>query len=298
MINFIRWQKLTLGLSAIAVALALIAFAVWRVVPGIDFTGGALLQIRFSGERPAAATIEKAILAQGIPEARVQPSGDSEAFLRLSPLTNEAKDALLASLSGAYGGVEEQSFSSVGPTMGGELQRKAIMAVAAVLLGIILYITWAFRRVSAGPVPAWFYGLGAIIALMHDILIPLGFYAVLGKVAGVEVDTLFVTALLTILGFSVHDTIVVYDRVRENLRKYSGESFSSIVNISLNETLIRSINTSLTALLVLIALFLFGGESIHYFVLVLALGIAVGTYSSIFVAGPLLVLWARHKGRA
>ncbi|MFA6512112.1 MAG: protein translocase subunit SecF [Patescibacteria group bacterium] len=298
MIDFIRWQKFTLGFSASLVLLAILALIIWGITPGIDFTGGSLLHIRFLDERPDVGILEQVIIAQDITEVRVQPSGDNDVFIRLTSLSNNEKEILIESLRESYGQIDEKSFSSIGSTIGGELQKKALIAIGAVLTGIILYITWAFRKVSAGPVPAWFYGVGAIIALIHDILIPLGLYAVLGAYIGLEADTLFITALLTILGFSVHDTIVVYDRVRENLRKYGNETFSSVMNISLNETLIRSINTSLTALLVLGALFLFGGESIRYFVLVLGIGIAVGTYSSIYIAGPLLVIWARRKGTA
>lgn len=296
MFNFIKHQKIFLGLSGVLVVLAILALLVWGIPTGIDFTGGSLLHVRFEGNRPGAAETEEALRPLEIPEVRVQPAGEQDAFLRMSPLTNDERDAVLASLREQYGEVQEESFSSIGPTIGRELQRKAVIAIIAVIVGIILYITWAFRKVSAGPVPAWFYGVGAILALMHDILIPLGLYAVLGKYVGVEADTLFVTALLTILGFSVHDTIVVYDRIRENLRMRSGETFARVVNFSLNETLIRSINTSITTLLVLLALFMFGGESIRYFVLTLSIGIAIGTYSSMFVAGPLLVYYAKYRG--
>ncbi|OGY91532.1 MAG: protein-export membrane protein SecF [Candidatus Komeilibacteria bacterium RIFCSPLOWO2_02_FULL_48_11] len=200
-------------------------------------------------------------------------------------------DASPASESGSNETVVEDSFESIGPTIGNELKQRSVYAVLAVLAAIIIYIAWAFRKVSQ-PVASWKYGLAAVIALTHDVLIPIGIFAVLGKFLGVEVDILFVTALLTILGFSVHDTIVVFDRIRENLAhsRHRG-TFEEIVNISVNETVRRSINTSLTALLALLAIFLFGGESIKYFVLALMLGIIFGTYSSIFIASPLLVVW-------
>jgi preprotein translocase subunit SecF len=295
MIEFVKRQGIFLTLSGIVVGIAVALMILWGITLGIDFTGGSLMQIRFSEAPPAPADIQQLLDVQ-VAEVRAQPLGEDAVFLRMSPLSNDEREQVLTALRDAYGEVEEESFSSIGPTIGKELQQRALLAIVVVILGIILYITWAFRRVSAGPVPAWAFGVGAIVALIHDIMIPLGLYAVLGKFFGVEADTLFVTALLTILGFSVHDTIVVYDRIRENLRTYSGEPFSRIVNHALNETILRSVNTSLTTLLVLAALFIFGGESVRYFVLTLGIGIAVGTYSSIFIAGPLLVLWARRKG--
>lgn len=296
MFNFLRIQRVTIGISACGVVISIALLLVWGIQPGIDFTGGTFMELTFEGERPAVGIIEEKVLATGIAEVRVQPSNDRGAFIRTPTLSNEQREHILSTLQESFGTVREESYSSIGPTIGVEVQRKALTAIIAVLLGIIVYITWAFRKVSGGPVPSWFYGLGAIVALIHDILIPIGVIVLLGKFSGVEADTLFVTALLTILGFSVHDTIVVYDRVRENLRRFARESFANIVNISMNETIVRSINTSMTALIVLLALLFFGGESIRNFVLILSIGIGVGTYSSIFVAGPLLVWYAKRKG--
>jgi len=193
--------------------------------------------------------------------------------------------------------VAEDSFESIGPTIGNELKRRSIYAVLSVLAAIILYIAWAFRKVSQ-PVASWKYGLAAVVALTHDVFIPVGIFTVLGRYFGVEIDILFVTAILTILGFSVHDTIVVFDRIRENLAhsRHRG-TFEEIVNISVNETIRRSINTSLTAFLALLSIYLFGGESIKYFVLALMLGIIFGTYSSIFIASPILVVWNNWSRR-
>ncbi|MBI4122548.1 MAG: protein translocase subunit SecF [Parcubacteria group bacterium] len=193
--------------------------------------------------------------------------------------------------------VAEDRFESIGPTIGKELREKSVEAMIAVLIAIILYIAWAFRKVSE-PVSSWKYGITAIIALAHDVMIPVGVFAVLGRVLGVEVDILFVTALLTILGYSVNDTIVVFDRTRENLAKsrHHGD-FEEIVNVSVNETVTRSINTAFTTLLVLLAVFFFGGESIKYFILTLMVGVVAGTYSSIFLASPLLVEWEHWSRR-
>ncbi|HLD27489.1 MAG TPA: protein translocase subunit SecF, partial [Patescibacteria group bacterium] len=188
----------------------------------------------------------------------------------------------------------ELRFDSIGPTIGNELKRKSFYAIIVVLLAIILYIAYAFRKVSK-PVESYKYGAAAIIALIHDLLIIIGVFAVLGHFLNVQIDSYFVTALLTILGFSVHDTIVTFDRTRENLKRHQDKTFEEVVNLSVNETIIRSLNTSLTTVFVLLAIFLFGGETIRYFVLALALGLIVGTYSSIFLASPLLMIWYRLK---
>ncbi len=189
--------------------------------------------------------------------------------------------------------VSELRFESIGPTIGQELKNKAITAILAVLVAIVLYIAWAFRKVSE-PVSSWKYGIIAIVALAHDVIIPTGIFAVLGRIYGIEIDILFVTALLTILGYSVNDTIVVFDKTRENLaRDHRKHNFDWIVDKSINETLRRSLFTSLTTFLVLLAIYLFGGDSIKNFVLTLMIGIIAGTYSSIFLASPLLVAWER-----
>jgi len=185
---------------------------------------------------------------------------------------------------------EERRFSSIGPTIGAELKQKSIKAIIIVLLGISLYIAWAFRKVSQ-PISSWRYGVVTLIALFHDLIIPIGLFVYLGRFYGVEVGANFIVALLVILGFSVHDTIVVFDRIRENLKRYSQLSFMPLVSQSIRETIIRSLNTSLTVLLTLAALYVFGGESLKYFVLALMVGIFSGTYSSIFIAAPLLVTW-------
>jgi len=188
----------------------------------------------------------------------------------------------------------ELRFDSIGPTLGQELKHKALLSVFIVLLAIIFYIAYAFRKVSK-PVESWKYGLSAIIALTHDIFIITGIYVILGHYFNFQADALFVTALLTILGFSVHDTIVTFDRIRENLYRHQEETFFNVINRSVNETIVRSLNTSLTTFFVLFAIFLFGGESIKNFVLILMLGIIIGTYSSIFIASPLLIIFYRLK---
>lgn len=189
---------------------------------------------------------------------------------------------------------EELRFDSIGPTIGKELQNKAILAIIIVSLAIIIYIAYAFRKVSY-PVESWKYGVSAVLALIHDILIVTGLFSVLGHYFNYQVDSLFVTALLTILGFSVHDTIVTFDRTRENLRHQQDKTFENIVNLSVNQTIIRSINTSLTTFFVLFSVYLFGGVTIKHFILALMFGIIIGTYSSIFIASPLLLMFYKLK---
>jgi len=189
--------------------------------------------------------------------------------------------------------IEELRFDSVGPSIGQELKRKSLYAIIAVLLAIVFYIAWVFRKVSK-PVASWKYGLTAIFALFHDVMIVLGIFAVLGRFASMEINTAFVAAVLTVLGYSVNDTIVVFDRVRENLPR-SDEDFEGTVNTSVNQTLTRSVNTSLTTLLILLSIFFFGGLTIRSFILALTIGVFIGTYSSIFLASPILVVWEKFK---
>ena len=192
--------------------------------------------------------------------------------------------------------MKELRFDTIGPTIGRELKQKSLTAIAIAVIAILCYIAFAFRKVSY-KISSWVYAGAAIIALAHDILIPTGVFAVLGHFYGVEIDVLFVSALLTVLGFSIHDTIVVFDRVRENLLRYPSLAFDAVVERSIKETIARSINTSLTTVLVLVAVFFFGGSTVKYFSLALILGISFGTYSSIFVASPLLVTWMTWKQR-
>ncbi len=217
-------------------------------------------------------------------------------IIQTQALDKDQHDQLLTAIQKQAGDFTETHYDSIGPVIGKELQKNAFWQLLFVSLGIIIYIGYAFRKV-AKPVTSWRFGGAALIALFHDLLFVLGVFSVLGHFKGVEVDSLFVTALLTVLGFSVHDTIGVFDRIRENLRLFPGQSIEYVVNHSIAQTLVRSLNTSLTVLFVLLSLLLFGGATIKYFVLALFLGVVVGTYSSIFIASPVLVLWQRWKTR-
>lgn len=297
MYRIVQKRNYLFAFSLLLLIPGIIAWTVWGLRLGIDFTGGSLLRGKFSNTSPSTSTIQAIVQKADVATVQIQTGDQNTIILRMGHITNDQREKILSGLKQKDASFIEQSFESVGPTIGAELKRKAIVAVILVLALIILYITWAFRKVSSGPVPSWAYGVSAIIALIHDVAMVIGIFALLGHFFSIEVDSLFVTALLTVLGFSVHDTIVVYDRIRERMTSAVGKTYEEVVNESLNQTLIRSINTSLTAILILTALVLFGGDSIRHFTLALLIGIASGTYSSIFVASPLLVVWERFKRR-
>lgn len=286
--NIIGHKYIYLTISGLLVFGGIAIFLIWGLKQGIDFTGGSLLEVELQSDK-----IQHVFDGLGLGTIVVQPAGNGT-LLRFKTVDENTHQEILRRLKATMtnpGVMFERRFDAIGPTIGAELRQRSMIAVALAIVTIVIYIAWAFRHVSK-PLPSWKYGVVAIATLVHDLAIPTGLFALLGHFGGVEVDSLFITALLTIMGFSVHDTIVVFDRTRENLRKAKGnESYASIVNRSVNETLVRSINTSLTVLLVLGAIFFFGGSTVHYFSLALAVGIIFGTYSSIFVASPLLVIW-------
>ena len=271
----------------------IIAFWLWGLKLGIDFAGGTLWEIK--GNINAQAV--KSLLAQKDAEiASVAQTSQNSVIIRMRETDEQKILDLKNALSDSFGPIEDVSRQTVGPIVSKELTYKAMQAVAISVLAIVAYITWAFRKIPK-PTSSVAFGVTTIIALVHDIIIVVGIFAILGHFAQIEVDSLFITALLTVLGFSVHDTIVVFDRIRENLTKHQADSFEQIVNHSILQTLARSLNTSLTVIFVLFALLLFGGQSIKTFVLVLLIGIISGTYSSIFNAAPLLVVWNKFKNR-
>ncbi|MDP2683890.1 MAG: protein translocase subunit SecF [bacterium] len=292
MYKIIQKRKYWYILSAIIVIPGLIAIFMGGLQLGIDFTGGSLIRINFPETRPGIEEVNSSLSSvQDLGDIKVQPYGDSEYTFRLRNIDNNKYQEMVDKLSETFGTVEERSFESIGPTIGQELKSKAILSILLVLIFIVVYISIAFRKSGSTTVKSWVFGLGTLIALFHDIIIVVGMFAILGLFLNVEVDILFITALLTVLGFSVHDTIVVYDRVRERLKLSHDKTYEEIVNESVNQTLIRSINTSLTTLLVLLALYIFGGDSIRWFIFALLIGIVAGTYSSIFIASPFLATW-------
>lgn len=297
MFRIIQKRNYLFAFSLIILIPGIISLFLFKLKLGLDFTGGTRMTVEFGQTRPTSQEVKEQLLTLEIGEAIVQTAGEKDMIIRLPSITNDQREKALTSLQDKYPGSSEKSFESTGPTIGQELKQRSITAIIIVLIAIVLFISWAFRRVGIGPVPSWVYGVAAIIALVHDLGIVVGIFSILGHYFAIEIDTLFVTALLTVLGFSVHDTIVVFDRVRERLMRGGDGTFEDTVNVSLNQTMVRSLNTSMTTLLVLTALYLFGGESIRNFTLALLIGIASGTYSSIFVAAPLLVVYERWRRR-
>lgn len=288
--NIIKYRTIFFIFSGLLILASIISLSVWHLKLGIDFTGGSLLEVKYAGAAPGNQEIKDKLAQFNLGEINVTPAENSSVILRFKDIDEATHQNILHTL----GDVQEKSFESVGPVIGAELMRRAVYAIALVILMIVVYIAWAFRKVSR-PISSWQYGIATLVALLHDVVIPVGIFAVLGHFLGIEIGLLFVTAVLTILGFSVHDTIVVFDRIRENLRRRIGDNFEDTVNLSINQTISRSINTSFTVLLTLLAVYFFGGESIRYFALALIVGIIFGTYSSIFIASPLLVLWEGWK---
>ncbi len=294
-------RKFFYTLSGLIIVASVAALVLWGLKPGIDFKGGSLLEVTYPDGRPEKAEVESALLPLEV-SASVRPTRDSGYIIRMKDLTEAEQGSVRDAIS--FGGKQktvEERFDSVGPLLGREAVGKSVVAIVLVILCIVIFITIAFRKVSE-PVASWKYGIITIIALLHDVLVPAGAFAILGHFAGYEVDTLFVTALLVVLGFSVHDTIVVFDRVRENLRisheVRDRKDFSTIVGESIKQTFVRSINTSLTTVLALVVLYFIGPEITKHFSLALLIGIIAGTYSSIFIGSPLLVTveqWQKKK---
>ena len=286
----IKNKKIFISISIVLVVLSIISLFVFGLKIGIDFKGGALTEVAYTGVRPVQTDVNTALNTLGLGSVSVQPTGDTGYIVKSRDLTESEHSLVLKTLSNnGNNPLEEKSFNSIGPSVGKELTSKAIMAIILVSLAIICFIAFAFRKVSK-PVSSWRYGIIAVITLLHDVAIPVGVFTLLSHFKGVEVDTLFVVAVLTVLGLSVSDTIVVFDRIRENLRNKVSTNFDETVGRSLEQSYVRSICTSLTVILVLLCLFFFGPASTKYFALMLTAGMFFGTYSSIFLASPLLVL--------
>lgn len=288
----IKHRTIFYAFSLVLIIASIFSFFKWGLNFGIDFTGGTLIEVGYN-ERPSQDLLREQLVAID-DSVTVRPSGTSGYLIKMKPVDQIEKAKVMDILminenASTTTKAELKTFDSIGPVLGKEALRKAMVSIVLVILGIVLFITFAFRKVSE-PVSSWKYGLVAIVALVHDVIIPAGAFSILGHFHGYEIDTLFVTAILVILGFSVHDTIVVFDRVRENLRTQGKRtSFENIVGESINQTVVRSINTSLTTLIALVVLYLIGGKATEHFSLALIIGIAAGTYSSIFIGSALLV---------
>lgn len=306
----VKYRKIFYIFSAIILLASITSFSIWGLKLGIDFKGGSILEVAYKIDTTTSVT-DASIPTQGeiieaVKDLKLQESvratGVDGYIIKMRDITHTEKlslDSALKKLTPKDGKYEEKRFDSVGPLLGKEAARNSVLSIILVIVAIVLFIAYAFRQVSE-PVSSWKYGIIAIIALVHDVIIPAGVFSVLGHFKDYEVDTLFVTALLVVLGFSVHDTIVVFDRVRENLKHAVRKPFEDIVGESISQTFARSINTSLTTILALVVLYFVGGQATEHFSLALIIGIIAGTYSSIFIGSPLLVTfekWASRKNK-
>lgn len=298
MLDIINLRKFSFWLSGLAFGVSLLLLLVFGLNLGIDFTGGSLLQVKFSADRPTVKSLEQSLSSMQLGSLVVQPAKDKSMIIKTSKFLTEDEhrnvlELLKSDFETKQNQIKEEKVNTIGPAISSELKENSVYAVIGVILAIIAYIAYAFRKVSK-PVDSWKYGLTAIFALIHDVTITMGVFAVITYFYAVEINIPFVVAMLTILGYSVNDTIVVFDRIRDRLAKLGANKFEQSVKEGVNYSLVRSVNTSLTTLIVLFALFIFGGNSIHYFSLALIIGVALGTYSSIFLASPILVTWKRR----
>ncbi len=301
--NVIKHKWFFLGFSIVLMVASIYGFFAYGLQRSIDFTGGTLWQIQIpltsdstTPLGPTQENIKKLLAENGVADAVITPQeGENSFIIKTKEMSEETHQRFVKKFNESFGTVTELSFESIGAAIGAELVHKALWAFGINLLAIALYVAYAFRKVSR-PVSSWKYAFITLITLFHDAIIPVGLFAFLGHFLGVEIDTNFIVAVLVVIGFSVHDTIVVFDRIRENLRTgKANEDFAGLVNRSINETFARSLNTSLTLFIVLVVLFLLGGVTLKWFVLAMLIGTMAGTYSSIFVASPLLVVWKGKK---
>lgn len=300
--NIIQKRRISFGLSSAVFLASIIILATVGLKLGIDFTGGSLMELVFTQERPSIDAMQEALSTTDVGTALVQSTGEDGMILRMRFLSEAEHQSILTTIRDTFGNevidgvptIREDRFETIGPAISSQLKRRSVSAAIAVVVAIILYVAYSFRKVSK-PVASWKYGVAAIIALIHDVVITMAVLSLLGHFTGLEMSIPIVVALLTILGYSVNDTIVVFDRVRENVIKRGSRDFPETVNMGVNQTIVRSLNTSITTLIVLLSLYFFGGDSIKPFALTLTIGIVLGTYSSIFLASPLLVLWQQLK---
>lgn len=291
--NFTKYSKIYYSISVVLMIASIVSLFVFGLKFGIEFAGGSNMQVEFtSGQRPSNETISSALKGFNLGEVIIKPTGASGATLQFKGIDEATHQQILAELN-KLSPASEKSFQYIGPSVGQELRNKTELAIILALLAITIYIALAFRKVSK-PVSSWKYGITSLIALAHDVIIPIGVFSVLGHFYNTEITIPIIAALLTVLGFSVHDTIVIFDRIRENILRRGMGEFESTVNWSLNQTLGRSLSTVFTTQLVLVAIFFFGGETLRDFSLALIIGITSGAYSSIFIASPLLVTWQKR----
>jgi len=291
-INFTKYSVVYYIISGILIIATIVSLSMFGLKFGIEFVGGSNMELQFTQTRPTNEAIQTALDSFDLGEIIIKPKGANEAVMQFKGIDEATHQQILTELN-KVSPVSEKSFQFIGPSIGQELRNKTELAIVLALLAITIYIALAFRKVSR-PVSSWKYGVASLIALFHDVLIPLGVFSILGHFYNTEITIPIVAALLTILGFSVHDTIVIFDRIRENILRQGMGEFENTVNWSLTQTLGRSISTVATVEFVLFALYFFGGSTLKDFALALIIGITSGAYSSIFIAGPLLVSWYKR----
>ncbi len=292
--QIVKYRKIYISISTILLIGSAFSLGILGLRLGIDFTGGSLMEIEFLSERPSSQIIQEKLIDLDLGQISFQPTGEKGLILRLKDVNEKTHQQILENIG--LNTIEEKRFESIHSLIGAELKRKAIWAIILALIAIILYIAWSFRKISR-PFASWQYGLMAIIALFHDVFITIGLFSLISHFIEIEIGLPFVAALLTILGYSVNNSIVIFDRVRENILRTNWTEFSEVIDTSINQSLTRCLNTALTTLLVLLAIFFLGGETIKYFSLALITGIVIGTYSSIFITSPLMVSWYYRKYR-
>lgn len=297
--DFVKYRKIYFILSGILILASIACLLVFGLKPGIDFSGGSFFEVEYKDQRPSVSQIKETLQEFQFKELHVRHIGERGVTLQVKEknIPQETQDQIIQKLE-EMGDIEETSvgFEAISPIIGEELKGKTQIVIVLTLIVIVIYIALAFRKISR-PIASWQYGIASVLALSHDILITFGLFAVLGHFYDVQITIPVITAFLVILGYSINNTVVVFDRIRENLLRIGSEDYVDVVNHSLKETLTRSINTSLTTLFVLVSLFFLGGETLRYFSLALITGIIVGTYSSFLLAGPLLVSWLRFRER-
>jgi len=294
MLRVVAHRRLWYAISGVCIGASIIAVGIWRLNLGIDFTGGTLIELAFADARPAPSVIRERVESAGATRVLVQPAGERNAIIRTALMTSEVRAAVVRAFAGQAVG---QRFESIGPTIGRELARKTVTGVILALVLIVAYVGWMFRR-AGKEISSLAYGAVTLASMAHTVIIPIGVFAVLGATLGVEIDAPFIAALLTILGYSINDTIIILDRIRENVSgNRRAEAFADVVERSVRQSFTRSLNTGLATLAALLAIVLFGGASVRFFALAIMIGIAIGTYSSIFIAAPLLVTWYERKHR-
>jgi len=296
-INFLKYKKFYFVLTGILILASLFVILKFGLNWGIDFTGGTILEVVYQDERPNNAKVRELLQGLDLGDFSIQPADEKGLILRMKEVSEETHQEIMKKLSeNGQVKLDELRFESIGPVIGQELKEKTKLVTILSLLALLVYIAIAFRKVNY-PAKSWQYGLVTLLCLTHDLLIPLGIFAVLGNFYGVQITIPIIVALLTILGYSINNIVVVFDRIRELLLRRVAKTYEETVNLALNQTLTRCLNTSLTTLFVLLALFFLGGETLKYFALMLILGISFGTYSALLLAGPLMVFWLKRLKR-